>query len=83
MAGKKEFSSSHDTDAYDRYRQRFAGGAGSYPLVGTPDVIVDDMIRISEKGYEGIALSFVNYLDELPYFCAEVLPRLKKRGFRA
>ena len=83
MAGKKEFSSSHDTDAYDRYRQRFAGGAGSYPLVGTPDVIVDDMIRISEKGYEGIALSFVNYLDELPYFCAEVLPRLKERGFRA
>ena len=23
-----------------------------------------------------IAVSFVNYLDELPYFCAEVLPRL-------
>ena len=39
MAGKKEFSLSHDPHAYDRYRQRFAGGAGTYPLVGTPETI--------------------------------------------
>jgi len=31
----------------------------------------------------GIAVSFVNYIDDLPFFCAEVLPRLKKMGFRA
>jgi FMNH2-dependent dimethyl sulfone monooxygenase len=31
----------------------------------------------------GIALSFVNYLDELPYFCAEVLPRLVRLGARS
>jgi hypothetical protein len=24
----------------------------------------------------------VNYLDELPYFCAEVLPRLARLGLR-
>ena len=29
MAGKKEFSQSHDRHAYERYRQRFAGGHGS------------------------------------------------------
>ena len=57
MAGKKEFSSSHDSDAYDRYRQRFAGGAGSYPLVGTPEKIAEEMIAISQIGYAGIALS--------------------------
>jgi hypothetical protein len=27
-------------------------------------------------------VSFVNYLDELPYFCAEVLPRLARLGLR-
>jgi hypothetical protein len=27
-------------------------------------------------------VSFVNYLDELPYFCAEVLPRLERLGLR-
>ena len=82
MAGKKEFSQSHDRDAYDRYRQRFAGGAGSYPLIGTPQRIADEMIAIAEQGYVGIALSFVNYTQELPYFCDRVLPLLKKAGLR-
>jgi hypothetical protein len=30
----------------------------------------------------GIAVSFVNYLNELPYFCDEVLPRLVRLGVR-
>ena len=38
---------------------------------------------MSRAGFTGIGLSFVNYADELPYFCDEVLPRLKRMGFRA
>jgi hypothetical protein len=30
----------------------------------------------------GAGISFVNYLEELPYFCAEVLPRLVRMGLR-
>ncbi|WP_442578777.1 LLM class flavin-dependent oxidoreductase [Mesorhizobium sp. ASY16-5R] len=82
MAGKKEFSQSHDTHAYDRYRQRFAGGAGSYPLVGTPEGIAEEMVAIAGQGFDGIALSFVNYTRELPYFCDRVLPLLRKAGYR-
>jgi len=82
MAGKKEFSQSHDREAYDRYRQRFAGGAGSYPLVGTPERIAEEMIAISQQGYAGIALSFVNYTQELPFFCDRVLPLLRGAGYR-
>jgi alkanesulfonate monooxygenase SsuD/methylene tetrahydromethanopterin reductase-like flavin-dependent oxidoreductase (luciferase family) len=82
MAGKREFSNSHDRDAYDRYRQRFAGGAGSYPLVGTPEKIVEDMVRISNEGYAGAALTFVNYTYELPFFCDRVLPLMRQAGLR-
>lgn len=82
MAGKKEFSQSHDAHAYDRYRQRFAGGAGSYPLVGSPEKIAEEMIAISAQGYEGIALSFVNYTQELPFFCDRLLPLLRQAGLR-
>nr|WP_316652019.1 LLM class flavin-dependent oxidoreductase [uncultured Gellertiella sp.] len=82
MAGKKEFSGSHDPQAYGRYRQRFAGGAGTFPLVGTPQQIADTMLAIAAKGYQGIALSFVNYTQELPYFCDRVLPLLKEAGLR-
>jgi alkanesulfonate monooxygenase SsuD/methylene tetrahydromethanopterin reductase-like flavin-dependent oxidoreductase (luciferase family) len=83
MAGKKQFSASHDPHAYIQHRQRFAGGAGTYPLIGTPERIAEMMGRISAEGWEGMALSFVNYSDELPYFCAGVLPLLREAGLRA
>ncbi|WP_339757205.1 LLM class flavin-dependent oxidoreductase [uncultured Hoeflea sp.] len=83
IAGKREYSASHDKDAYDRYRQRFAGGAGSYPLVGTPEKIAEEIIRIHRQGYAGIALSFVNYTYELPFFCDRVLPLLRDAGLRS
>ena len=82
MAQKKEFSGSHDREAYDLYRQRFAGGAGSFPLIGTPESIVEDLSRIADEGYSGAALTFVNYSYELPFFCDRVLPLMKQAGLR-
>jgi alkanesulfonate monooxygenase SsuD/methylene tetrahydromethanopterin reductase-like flavin-dependent oxidoreductase (luciferase family) len=83
MAGKRQFSGSHDARAYAEYRQRFAGGAGTYPLIGTPDRIAETLAAIASEGWEGLALSFVNYTDELPHFCRTVLPRLSDAGLRA
>lgn len=70
-------------DEYEQKRQYFASHAiGGYPFVGTPDRVADELAAISKAGMRGIALSFVNYLDELPFFCAEVLPRLQRLGVR-
>ena len=55
---------------------------GGYPFVGTPDRVADELAAISEAGMRGIAVSFVNFLDEVPYFVAEVLPRLVRLGIR-
>lgn len=82
MAGKKEFSNSHDAGSYSRYRKRFAGGAGTYPLIGTPEKIVADLEIIAAQGYAGAALSFVNYTSELPFFCDRVLPLMRQAGLR-
>jgi dimethylsulfone monooxygenase len=69
---------------YAKKRQYFAANAiGGYPFVGTPDRVADELESISKAGVRGIALSFVNYLDELPYFCGEVLPRLVRLGARS
>jgi alkanesulfonate monooxygenase SsuD/methylene tetrahydromethanopterin reductase-like flavin-dependent oxidoreductase (luciferase family) len=65
------------------HRLRFAGGHGSYPLVGTPDEIADEMERISATGLAGTTVAFVNYLSEFPYFRDEVLPRLERKRLRA
>jgi FMNH2-dependent dimethyl sulfone monooxygenase len=68
---------------YAAKRQYFAANAiGGYPFVGTPDKVADELADISRAGVRGIAVSFVNYLAELPYFCAEVLPRLARLGLR-
>jgi alkanesulfonate monooxygenase SsuD/methylene tetrahydromethanopterin reductase-like flavin-dependent oxidoreductase (luciferase family) len=45
-------------------------------------MVTAQLARLADAGLTGIAVSFVNYLDELPYFCAEVLPRLARLGLR-
>lgn len=81
-AGKQKNSSSHDPEAYQLYRQRFAAGAGTYPLVGTPEHIAEEMGRMADVGFAGTTVSFVNFRDELPYFIDKVMPLLREAGLR-
>ena len=55
---------------------------GGYPFVGTPDRVADELISLSRSNIRGIAFSMVNYLEELPLFRDEVLPRVEKAGVR-
>jgi dimethylsulfone monooxygenase len=79
---KRKFAGSHDEDTFRLHMKRFAGGAGTYPLVGTPDVIVEEMLAMHRAGFAGTTLSFVNFLEELPFFIAQVLPRMTEAGLR-
>ena len=72
----------HSPEEFQRLRNHQANGMGGLPLVGDPDLVSRDMERLAALGLKGIAVSFLNYLDELPYFCAEVLPRLARSGLR-
>jgi dimethylsulfone monooxygenase len=63
-------------------RQRYAGGTGSYPLIGRPETIVEEIINIHALGFSGATLSFVNFNEELPYFLERVLPLLRQAGLR-
>ena len=69
-------------DDFEERRAFQANGMGGLPIIGSPDEVAGEMLKISSTGARGIALSFVNYLEELPYFCAEVLPRLTRMGLR-
>lgn len=65
------------------FRHRFAAGHGSCPLIGDPDDVSAGLIAFARAGFDGIALSFLNYADELGYFAQEVIPRLAAAGIRA
>ena len=67
---------------FEERRLYQANGMGGLPIVGDPDQVAAELQRIRAAGARGIALSFVNYLAELPYFCDEVLPRLARMGLR-
>jgi alkanesulfonate monooxygenase SsuD/methylene tetrahydromethanopterin reductase-like flavin-dependent oxidoreductase (luciferase family) len=63
-------------------RREYAQGMGGLAIVGDPDHVAQQLADLSRAGLTGIAVSLVNYLDELPYFCDEVLPRLERAGLR-
>jgi dimethylsulfone monooxygenase len=67
---------------FQRLRNHQANGMGGLPIVGDPDMVARQLEALAAAGLTGIAVSFVNYLDELPYFSAEVLPRLARLGLR-
>jgi len=71
-------------DEYEVKRLALAKiGVGGRPYVGDPDRVAEELAMLARAGIRGIAVSLVNYAKEAPYFCAEVLPRLKRMGLRA
>jgi len=73
-----------DPAAFQAKRNLMAStGVGGYAFVGTPDKIAEEFASLSRAGIRGLAVSFVNFLNDLPYFCAEVLPRLEWMGVRS
>jgi len=82
LAMKNVTAENYAPEGFQRIRNHQANGMGGLPLVGDPETVALEFARLAEAGLTGIAVSFVNYLDELPYFCAEVLPRLARLGLR-
>jgi FMNH2-dependent dimethyl sulfone monooxygenase len=82
LAMKNITAAAHGPPEFQRLRNHQANGMGGLPLIGDPDMVAEQLARLAAAGLTGIAVSFVNYLDELPYFCDEILPRLARLGLR-
>lgn len=63
-------------------RSQYAQGNSGLPLVGDPDHVAGQLADLCRAGLTGIAVSLVNYIDELPYFRDEVIGRLERMGLR-
>ncbi len=69
-------------DEFMQRRREFAHGNSGLPIIGDPDHVARMLIELNRAGLTGIAVSLVNFADELPYLAAEVLPRLERAGLR-
>ena len=65
-----------------QFAERFVAGWGGYPLIGTPQQIVDQMVELNNLGVEGLILSWLDYHQELQYFGEKVLPLMEQAGLR-
>jgi dimethylsulfone monooxygenase len=81
--GTRGASTTMQPEHYRRMRIRFAAGYGGWPVVGDPDAVAAEFTAIARAGFSGIAMGFVNYLAEFPFFRDEVLPRLERAGVRS
>lgn len=69
-------------DLLMQLKDAFAVGHGGFQLVGTPEQVADGITALHEAGFGGTTLSFVDYVEEFPYFRDNVLPILEERGIR-
>jgi dimethylsulfone monooxygenase len=69
-------------EALEGLKAQFVAGWGGFPLVGTPEQIVDALAQASRVGIDGVTLSWVNYEAGLQQWIAEVLPLLEQAGLR-
>src|SRR3546814_831258 len=66
----------------ERVRDRFAAGAGGFPVVGTADHIAARLEMLSQAGLDGVLYTWVDYLDGIERFNRQVLPLLEQAGLR-
>ena len=78
----ENYSYGSNKDEIRAMGERFIAGWGGLPLVGTPEQIVDKMINLADLGVEGLAISWLDYHEELKYFGKRVLPLMREAGLR-
>jgi alkanesulfonate monooxygenase SsuD/methylene tetrahydromethanopterin reductase-like flavin-dependent oxidoreductase (luciferase family) len=62
--------------------RKVLGYGENYAIYGDPDHVARELNRFHQAGFDGVAIDFINYLDELPFFVQEVIPRLERLGIR-
>lgn len=65
-----------------QFQERFIAGWAGYPIVGTPEQVVEELGRLKEAGMDGMIMGLIDYNEELKYFDDAVMPLLKQAGLR-
>lgn len=87
-----------DPVAADNFHRTFMGGdqqswkaatredwtvGGNVHVIGSPEQVVDGFVRLRKAGCDGVQVNFYDYLPDLEFFGARVLPLMKQAGLRA
>lgn len=73
-----------DARAWSSHRNRPGARAvgGNLHMVGSPQRIVDDMLRLRAAGCDGVQLTFFDFEPDLEHFGSNILPLMREAGLR-
>lgn len=66
----------------EKYKERFVAGWAGYPVVGTPEQVVEELAKLNKAGMDGMIMGLIDYNEELKYFGERVLPLMQDAGLR-
>jgi FMNH2-dependent dimethyl sulfone monooxygenase len=65
-----------------KFQDRMIAGWGGYPIVGTPEQVAEELVRLNEAGMDGFLTGFIDYAEELVQFDETVMPLIRQLGLR-
>lgn len=97
MAYRNAIVEGADLESIRAYTARHSGGdahgwkqhvpadrvmGGHIQIVGDPVEVADQIEQLKEADFDGIQIGFYDYMPDLEFFAATVLPLLERRGLR-
>ncbi len=71
-----------DTRSWRGHERTSWALGGNVQVVGSPEQVVDWMVKLKQAGCDGVQLNFFDFETDLRYFGERVLPLLKQAGLR-
>lgn len=71
-----------DSHAWRNQRRQHRAIGGNLHLVGSPEQIVDALLKLKAAGIDGVQVTFYDFAPDLEHFAEKVLPLLYEAGLR-
>jgi alkanesulfonate monooxygenase SsuD/methylene tetrahydromethanopterin reductase-like flavin-dependent oxidoreductase (luciferase family) len=60
----------------------FILGSGSYPIIGSPEQVVEEFQKLSDLGMDGAVMVMLDYNEDTKFFGEAVMPLMRSAGLR-
>ena len=82
VEGFAEHGRRGDAQAWKNQKRSHRAIGGNLHLVGSPQQIVDDFLKLKALGCDGVQLTFYDFAPDLEHFGKHVLPLMVEAGLR-
>ncbi len=82
VKGFAEHGNAGDAQAWRSQRRQHLPVGGNVHVVGSPEQVVDGLLKLKRAGCDGVQLTFFDFAPDLEYFGEAVLPLMRQAGLR-